>query len=188
MKLHRFNAQSSNSCIIAHVEVNFSSCHASTSCHSLHRIAYVSNWSGIKYPRIDRKISKQNIHNINFKSTWPGSTLTLTLLQRSQVHLAVSLLVTQLITMKALTIPSWFSLSLGVRVWLGVLNFSLTLLLPRSTLLLEVRLVLNRHHMAAAHALLNVSLCCLKHAAELIQALFSLVHVVVRDEVPIAQR
>jgi hypothetical protein len=50
---------SSNSCIIAHAEVNFSSFHASTSYHSLHRIANIGNRSGIKYPRIDIRIRKK---------------------------------------------------------------------------------------------------------------------------------
>ena len=48
--------------------------------------------------------------------------------------------------------------------------------------------ILDRHHMAATCAFLNVTLCRLEHAAQLIQALLSPVHVVVQDEVPIAWR
>ena len=90
--------------------------------------------------------------------------------------------------MKALLVCSWSRFGLGCRVWLGVRNLSLVLLLPRGTFLLESRLIMDSHHMAAACAFLDVILCCLEHAAQLIQVLFSPVHVVVRDEVSIARR
>ena len=89
---------------------------------------------------------------------------------------------------KTLFICSWSKFSLESWVRLRVHNLSLALLLPRRTFLLESRLVLDSHHMAAACALLDVTLCCLEHATQLIQALFSPVHVVVRDEVSIARR
>jgi hypothetical protein len=72
-------------------------------------------------------------------------------------HLAVSLPVTLFMTVKAFNVSSWSSFSLRIWVRRGVLNLSLALLLPRSTLLFEVRFVLDRHHMAAARALLDVT-------------------------------
>ena len=42
--------------------------------------------------------------------------------------------------------------------------------------------------MAATCAFLDVTLYCFEHAAQLIQAFFSPVHMVVRDEVTIARR
>ena len=86
--------------------------------------------------------------------------------------------------MKALLVCSWSRFSLGCRVWLGVRNLSLALLLlPRRTFLLESRLILDSHHMATTCAFFDVTLCRLEHAAQLIQALLSPVHVLVRDEV-----
>jgi hypothetical protein len=67
--LHRSDAQCNNSCIIAYAKINFSSFHASTSYHSLHRVANKSNRSGIKYTRINRRISEGNICNIKIKFT-----------------------------------------------------------------------------------------------------------------------
>ena len=90
--------------------------------------------------------------------------------------------------MKALLVCSWSRFSLGCRVWLGVRNLSLALLLPRRIFLLESRLILDSHHMGATCAFLDVTLCRFEHAAQLIQALLSPVHVVVRDKVSIAQR
>ena len=91
--------------------------------------------------------------------------------------------------MKELLVYSWSRFSLGCRVWLGVRNLSLALLLlPRRTFLLESRLILDSHHMAATCAFLDVTLCCFEHATQLIQAILSPVHVVVRDEVYIARR
>ena len=92
--------------------------------------------------------------------------------------------------MKALLLCSWSRFSLGCRVWLGVRNHSLALLLlfPRKIFLLESRLILDSHHMAATCAFLDVTLYCFEHAAQLIQALLSPVDVVVRDKVSIARR
>ena len=91
--------------------------------------------------------------------------------------------------MKALLVCSWSRFGLGCRDWLGVRNLSLALLLlPRRTFLLESRLILDSHHMAVTYAFLDVTLYRLEHAAQLIQALLSPVHVVIRDEVYIARR
>ena len=80
-------------------------------------------------------------------------------------------------------------LAFGCRIWLGVRNLSLALLLiPRRTNLLESRLILERHHMATTCAFLDDTLCRFEHAAWLIQALLSPVHVVVQDEVSLARR
>ena len=94
-------------------------------------------------------------------------------LQRGEVQFAIPLSVFLLMTIKALIICSWSRFSLGCRVWLRVRNLSLALLLPRRTFLLESRLVLDSHHMAAACALLDVTLCYLEHSTQFSQALFS---------------
>src|SRR5688572_6806429 len=91
-------------------------------------------------------------------------------------------------TVKALFVwsRSRSSFSLGRWVWLG--RSSLALLLPRIALLLKAGLVLYRHHMTGTSVFLNVSLCCLEHTTQLIQTLLRPMHMVVRDEVPIARR
>src|SRR5687767_6720982 len=91
-------------------------------------------------------------------------------------------------TVKALFVwsRSRSSFNLGRWVWLGC--SSLALLLPRIALLLKARLVLYSHHMAGTSAFLDVSLCCFKHATQLIQTLLRPMHMVVRDEVPIGGR
>ena len=81
-----------------------------------------------------------------------------------EVQIAIPLPVSLLVTMKELIICSWSRFSLGCRVWLRVRNLSLALLLSRRTFLLESRLVLDNHHMAAACALLDVTLSCLEHS------------------------
>ena len=87
--------------------------------------------------------------------------------------------------MKALLVCSWSRFSLGCRVC----NLSLALLLlPRRTFRLESKLILDSRHMATTCAFLDVTLCRLEHVTQLIQALLSPVHVVVRDEVSIARR
>jgi hypothetical protein len=116
VELHRPNGQRSNSCIIAYSEINFSSFHASTSYHSLHRIANMSNRSGIKYPRIYIRISKKNFCNVNSKCTCCGCTLTITNLNRGQVLFAIPLLVTKFFAVKhyasaaGLALCFWFGL------------------------------------------------------------------------------
>ena len=76
--------------------------------------------------------------------------------------------------MKVLLVCGWSRFGLGCRVWLGVCNLSLALLLlPRRTFLLESRLILDSHHMADTCAFLDVTLCHFEHAAQLIQALLS---------------
>ena len=89
--------------------------------------------------------------------------------------------------MIAFSVSSWSSL--GRRwVWLRVLTFSLALLLlPRIAPLFKSGLILDRHHMATASTFLDISLCSFKHATQFIQALFRPMHMVVRDEVPIAR-
>ena len=134
--MHRPDGHSNNSCIIADAEVNFSSFNAFTLCHSMHRIAYMSNRSGIKYPRINIRVSEKYFYNMNNKRTRGGRTV----LQRGEVQLAIPLPVSLLVITKALIICSWSRFSLGCRVWLRVRNLSLALLLPRRTFLLVVGL------------------------------------------------
>ena len=161
--MHRPDGQRSNSCIIAYPEINFSSFHASTSYHSLHRIANMGNRSGIKYPRINIRISKKNFCNVNSKCTCCGCTLTAAILNRGQVLLAIPFPVTKFFAIKALCICSWSSL--GLLIWLGYCILCLALLLLSFTLLLKVGFVLDRHHMAAAAStFFYVTLCCFQHA------------------------
>jgi hypothetical protein len=135
--LHRPDGQRSNSCIIAYPEINFSSFHAS-SYHSLHRIANMGNQSGIKYQRINIRISKKNFYNVNSKCTCCGCTLTAAILNRGQVLLAIPLPVTKFFAIKALCISSWSSL--GLLVWLGCCILCLGLLLLRFTFFLKLGL------------------------------------------------
>jgi hypothetical protein len=116
-ELHRPDDQCSNSCIISYSEINFSSFHASTSYHSLHQIVNMDNRSGIKYPRINIRISKKNFCNVNSKCTCYDCTLTAMSLNRGQVLFAIALPVTKFFIVKALYICSWSSL--GLLVWLG---------------------------------------------------------------------
>jgi hypothetical protein len=123
--LHRPDGQRSNSCIIAYPEINFSSFHASTSYHSLHRIANMGNRSGIKYPRINIRISKKNLCNVNSKCTCCGCTITAAILNRGQVLLAIPLPVTKFFAIKALYICSWSSLELFFWFGLDIVSFAL---------------------------------------------------------------
>jgi len=122
----------------------------------------MSNRSGIKYPRINIRVSKENIRNINDKCMSSGSTVTTAiLLQGHQVQLAVSLPVTFSLTVKALSISIWASLRCRW-VWLIDLILSLALFLLPSVALLSliVRLVLDSQYLATACTLLDVSLYC----------------------------
>jgi hypothetical protein len=144
VELHRPDGQCNNSCIIAHPEVNFSF-RASTSYYpSRHQIANMGNQSGIKYPRIEIRISKKIFYNVNSKCTYCGCTLTALILNGGQVLLAIPLPVTKFFAIKALDINSWSSL--GLLVWLGYYIFCLVLLVLRFTLLLKVWFVLDRQH------------------------------------------
>jgi hypothetical protein len=152
----------------------------------------MSNRSGIKYPRIYIRVSEEYICNINNKCMSSGSTFTTAiLLQGRQVHLAVSLPVTFPLTMEALRIRSRSSSIRRRSTWLRAhLFISLALalpVLPEVALLLKVGLVLDSHHMAAASTFLDICLCCLKHATQLIQTPLGAMHMVVRDEVTIAR-
>jgi hypothetical protein len=118
VELHRLDGQRSNSCIIAYVEINFSSFHASTSYHSLHQIANMGNRYGIKYPRIYIRISKKNFCNVNSKCTCCGCILTAAILNRGQVLFSIPLPVTMFFAVKALCICSWSSLRLLVLAWI----------------------------------------------------------------------
>src|SRR3954463_8520641 len=118
----------------------------------------MSNRSGIKYPRVNIGISDKNVHNIYNKCTRVGSTLTSTLLQRSLVLAAVSLPVAMFMKKEALSVFYRSSLLLGCRLRDRIL--SLALLIPRSTLFPEARLVLHSHRMAMPCTLLHVTFCC----------------------------
>src|SRR5688500_8170430 len=91
-------------------------------------------------------------------------------------------------TVKALFVWSMSRSSFNLRRWVWLGRSSLALLLPRIALLLKARLVLYSHHMAGTSAFLDVSLCCFKHATQLIPTLLRPMHMVVRDEVPISRR
>ena len=91
--------------------------------------------------------------------------------------------------MKALLVCSGLGLALGVGFGLGFATLALPFFFfQEEPFFLKVGLFWSAINMAATCAFLDVTLCPLEHAAQLIQALFNPVHVVVQDEVSIARR
>ena len=168
---------------VAGPDVNLPLCHTPSSYQPLHQVANMNNRSGIKYPRATRYVSKVNVYNICNKCTFARRCIFGLLAMLCKPLATVPLPMTGLLAVIANGLRVRFRLRCnGGGYRLRALCLSLFL----GPTLLELSRFLHHQHLMCSF--LNILLCHFEHPMQFSELLIHAMHMIVRDERPIAGR